>query len=176
MLKFVACGHRQHYNPRPPPLLPSGQASRNQIMKDDSVPAASNQTSAPPAPESEGRYRELFENCRDAIYVHDLTGRYTLVNKAAEELSGYSRDEIIGKHYSNFVSPRYLKEAREKFCLKLDVAIETTYEAEAVCKDGTRIPVEVSSRLIYENGVAVGVQGTIRDITERKRAQDILQT
>lgn len=125
---------------------------------------------------SEERYRELFENCRDAIYVHDLTGRYTLVNRAAEELSGYSRDEIIGRHYSNFVAPRHLKEARENFCRKLDVPIETTYEAEVVSKNGTRIPVEVSSRMIYEDGQAVGVQGTVRDITERKRAQEILQT
>src|SRR5215510_1136720 len=129
-----------------------------------------------PARASEERYRELFENCRDAIYVHDLTGRYTLVNRATEELSGYSRDEILGKHYSNFLAPRHLKDARENFCRKLDVPLETTYEAEVVCRNGTRIPVEVSSRMIYENGVAVGVQGTVRDITERKRAQEILHT
>ena len=130
-----------------------------------------------PAPQgAEVRYRELFENCRDAIYVHDLSGRYTLVNRAAEQLSGYQREEILGKHYSNFVAPRHLKEARENFCLKLDVPIETTYEAEIVCKNGARIPVEVSSRMVYENGEAVGVQGTVRDITERKRAQEILQT
>ncbi|MGZ8847831.1 MAG: sensor histidine kinase [Pyrinomonadaceae bacterium] len=132
--------------------------------------------SAPTSRESEERYRELFENCRDAIYVHDLSGRYTLVNRAAEELCGYTREEILGKHYSNFVAPRHLKEARENFCRKLDVPLETTYEAEIVRKDGTRIPVEVSSRMIYENGEAVGVQGTVRDITERKRAQEILQT
>lgn len=125
---------------------------------------------------SEERYRELFENSRDAIYVHDLGGRYVLVNQAAEQLSGYQRDEILGKHYSNFIAPRHLKEARENFCRKLDVPIETTYEAEVVCRNGARIPVEVSSRMIYENGVAVGVQGTVRDITERKRAQEILQT
>jgi PAS domain S-box-containing protein len=125
---------------------------------------------------SEERYRELFENCRDAIYVHDLSGRYILVNRAAEQLSGYQRDEILGKHYSNFIAPRHLKEARENFCLKLDVPIETTYEAEIVSRNGVRIPVEVSSRMIYENGEAVGVQGTVRDITERKRAQEILQT
>jgi PAS domain S-box-containing protein len=130
----------------------------------------------PTSAHGEERYRELFENCRDAIYVHDLTGRYILVNRAAEELSGYQRDEILGKHYSNFVAPRHLKEARENFCLKLDVPIETTYEAEVVCRNGTRIPVEVSSRMIYENGEAVGVQGTVRDITDRKRAQEILQT
>jgi PAS domain S-box-containing protein len=129
-----------------------------------------------PAQGSDERYRELFENCRDAIYVHDLSGRYILVNRAAEQLSGYQREEILGKHYSNFIAPRHLKEARENFCLKLDVPIETTYEAEVVCRNGARIPVEVSSRMIYENGEAVGVQGTVRDITERKRAQEILQT
>ena len=140
----------------------------------------------PPLPEelpgdsrsAQGReelYRELFENCRDAIYVHDLSGRYILVNRAAEELSGYQREEILGKHYSNFIAPRHLKEARENFCRKLDVPVETTYEAEIVSRNGVRIPVEVSSRMVYENGVAVGVQGTVRDITERKRAQEILQ-
>lgn len=126
--------------------------------------------------ESEERYRDLFENSRDAIYVHDLNGRYTSVNRAAEELSGYTRDEIIGKHYSNFVLPTYLKTVRENFCRKLDVPLETTYETEIICKDGTRKPVEVSSRMLYRNGEVTAVQGTVRDITERKRAQRALQT
>ena len=126
--------------------------------------------------ESEERYRELFENSKDAIYLHDLHGRYTSVNRAAEELTGYSREEIVGKHYSNFIGPRFLKEARENFCLKFDVPIETTYEAEVVRRDGKRIPVEVSSRMIYKDGVVIGVQGTVRDISERKRAEDVLQT
>src|ERR1041384_6934125 len=75
--------------------------------------------------ESEERYRDLFEHSRDAIYVHDLTGRYTSVNRAAELLSGFSREEILGKHYSNFISPQNLKDARENFCRKLDVPVET---------------------------------------------------
>ncbi|HMH43849.1 MAG TPA: PAS domain S-box protein [Pyrinomonadaceae bacterium] len=126
--------------------------------------------------ESEERYRELFENSRDAIYVHDLTGRYVSVNRAAETLSGFTRDEIMGKHYSNFITPKHLKNARESFCIKLDAPIETTYEAEIICKNGTCKAVEVSSRMIYKDGVAVAVQGTARDITERKRAQQALQT
>ena len=126
--------------------------------------------------ESEERYRELFENSRDAIYVHDLTGRYVSVNHAAETLSGFTRDEIMGKHYSNFITPKHLKNARESFCIKLDAPIETTYEAEIICKNGTCKAVEVSSRMIYKDGVAVAVQGTARDITERKRAQQAMQT
>jgi len=125
--------------------------------------------------ESEERYRELFENAKDAIYVHDLTGRYTSVNRAAEKLSGYSRKEIIGKHFSNFIAPSHLRSARENLCRKLDQRPETTYEAEIVSKTGRRTPVEVSSRLVYENGQPVGVQGTARDISERKQTQEALR-
>ena len=125
--------------------------------------------------ESEERYRELFENARDAIYIHDLSGRYTSVNRAAEELSGYRREEIIGRHYSNFVAPSHLKYARESLCRKLDETVETNYEAEIISKSGRRTPVEISSRLIYENGIPVGIQGTARDISERKQTQEALR-
>jgi PAS domain S-box-containing protein len=125
--------------------------------------------------ESEERYRELFENAKDAIYLHDLSGRYVSVNRAAERLSGYPRAEILGRHYSNFVAPRNLKHARTNLCKKLDEANETIYEVFMITKDKRAVPVEVSSSLIHENGVPVGVQGIVRDITERKRAQDALQ-
>jgi PAS domain S-box-containing protein len=125
---------------------------------------------------SEERYRELFENDKDAIYVHDLNGVYTSVNRAAESLSGYSREEILGKHFRDFVSPEYLRQVGECFGKKLEETGETNYEVEIINRDGARVPVEISSRLIYENGVAVGVQGSVRDITERKRAQQALLT
>lgn len=125
--------------------------------------------------ESEERYRELFENAKDALYVHDLGGRYTSFNRAAEKLSGFTRDEIIGKHFSNFIAPRNLKDARENFCKKLDYEGETTYEIDLITKDRRRVPVEVSSRLIYENGKPIGIQGVARDISDRKRAQEALR-
>ena len=125
--------------------------------------------------ESEERYRELFENARDAIYVHDLEGTYVSINHAAEKLCGYTRDEIIGHNFSEFVASEHLKEVRERFCGKLATRGETTYEVDVIAKDGRRVPVEVSSRAIYENGEIIGVQGTARDITERKQVQDALQ-
>jgi PAS domain S-box-containing protein len=125
--------------------------------------------------ESEERYRELFENARDALYVHDLNGDYISINRAAERLSGFSREEIIGHNFTEFIAPDHIGRVRGIFCSKLAKKGETTYEADVIAKDGRRVPVEVSSRAIYENGVMVGVQGMARDITERKMAQDALQ-
>jgi two-component system cell cycle sensor histidine kinase/response regulator CckA len=121
--------------------------------------------------ESEERYRELFENSKDALYVHNMSGQYTSVNRAAEKLSGYPREEIIGKYFWDFVPPEYTKQVRENLCKKLEEVGETTYEVEMITKQGSRIPVEVSSHLIYEEGLPVGVQGSVRDITERKQAR-----
>jgi PAS domain S-box-containing protein len=125
--------------------------------------------------ESEERYRELFENAKDAIYVHDLEGTYIKINRAAEELSGYSREEIVGHKFTEFVSEEHIRCVQESFCTKFEGQDETSYEVDVIAKDGRRVPVEVSSRAIYENGVLVGVQGMARDITERKLAQDALQ-
>src|SRR5215213_6609836 len=125
--------------------------------------------------ESEERYRELFENAKDAIYVHDLDGTYLSINRAAEKLSGYSREEIIGHNFKEFVAPEYVRYVRDSFWKKLAQQGETTYEVDVIAKDGRRVPIEVSSRAIYENGTLIGVQGMARDITERKLAQDALQ-
>jgi len=125
--------------------------------------------------ESEERYRELFENARDAIYIHDLKGRYTSINRAAETLSGYGRDEILGHNFADFIDREHVSKVREKRSSKFVTSSRTTYEAEVIAKDGRRVPVEVSSRSIYEDGVVIGVQDTARDITERRRAQEALQ-
>jgi PAS domain S-box-containing protein len=125
--------------------------------------------------QSEERYRELFENSRDAIYLHDMSGRYLSVNSAAEELSGYSRDEILGKNFTDFVSAEFIPEIRENFVKKLGTEGATMYEVEIIKKGGKRVPVEVSSRMLYKEDVAVAVQGTIRDISERKNTQAIMR-
>jgi PAS domain S-box-containing protein len=125
--------------------------------------------------ESEERYRELFENAKDATYVHDLNGRYVSVNRAAEKLSGHTRDEIIGRRFSDFIPLEEVGAVSEHLCQKLLEEGETTYETEVIASDGRRVPVKVSSHVIYENGKAIGVQGTARDITERRRAEERLR-
>ena len=126
--------------------------------------------------QSEERYRELFENSSDALYVHDLSGTYTSVNRATERLFGYGRGDLLGKHFSTYLKHDSDHHVCEKLCRKLEESNETTYEAEIVTGEGRHIPVEVSSRLIFANGVAVGVQGCVRDISERKRVQAAART
>jgi PAS domain S-box-containing protein len=125
--------------------------------------------------ESEERYRELFENARDAIYVHDLEGNYTRVNRATETLTGYKREELVGRNLAEFVPVEQLQYVHESFCAKVAEQGETSYEIDVLAKDGRRVPIEVRSQAIYENGVMVGVQSTARDITERKLAQEGLK-
>ncbi len=125
--------------------------------------------------ESEESYRDLFENAQDPIYVHDLNGVYISVNRAAEELAGFTRAEIVGKNFADFMAPEYVEQIRANLKKKLEGEGLTAYEIELRAKNGRSIPVEVSTRLIYQNGIAVGVQGMARDITERKLAEEELR-
>jgi PAS domain S-box-containing protein len=126
--------------------------------------------------ESEERYRELFENSKDALYVHDLNGMYSSVNRAAEKLTGYTREELIGNQFTMFVNPEYEGQLRAQLRRQLRGATETTCEVEIFTKQGRAVPVEISSRLIFANGAAVGVQACMRDISERRRVQAAART
>lgn len=124
---------------------------------------------------SEERYRELFENANDIVFMTDLKGNFTSINKAGERLTGYQREETPGKNFADVVPAEYLGLARRMLEEKLANKIPTTYELEILTKDGRRVPLEVSTRLIVHEGEPTGIQGIARDVTERRRAQDALR-
>jgi len=118
---------------------------------------------------SEERYRELFENANDLVYTTDLQGTITSMNLAGERMTGFAREEVLGKGIETFVAPDHVHRGREAFERKLyGDAQSTFYELDILARDGHRIPIEVSTRLIYHDGKPIGVQGIGRDITERK--------
>ncbi|MEN3330758.1 MAG: hypothetical protein V7641_123 [Blastocatellia bacterium] len=125
--------------------------------------------------QSEQRYRELFENANDMVYTLDLEGRMTGLNKAGERLLGYSRDEMMGRSIDMLIKPEDMARMREMMERKLKGEQLTTYEIEIAAKDDRQVTLEISSRLIYDAGIPAGIQGTARDITERKRTQEALR-
>jgi len=124
--------------------------------------------------ESESRFRELFENANDLIYTHDLSGVFTSLNRAGERITGYTRDEALKMHLSAVVAPEYLEYAQRMTMRKLDGEMPTSYELEIIAKDGNRVMLELSTRLIYQNDKPVGVQGIGRDITSRRKTEEQL--
>lgn len=121
--------------------------------------------------ESEERYRELFENANDIIYTHDLKGNFTSLNKTGERVTGYSRDEALKMNIADVLARESMETAQQMLMLKSEAKISTVYELEIIAKDGRRVQLEVSTRLIYLSGKPVGVQGIARDITDRKTSE-----
>lgn len=127
--------------------------------------------------ESEGKYRELFENAHDLIYTTDLEGNITSFNRAGEMISGYERKNTIKKrlNVSQIIAPEFLEKAQRKTAEKIVRRKPTQYELEITAKNGNRVPLELSTRLIFRNGQPIGVQGIGRDISERKKSEAALK-
>ena len=124
---------------------------------------------------SEERYRDMVENARDIIYSHDLMGNYTSVNKAVEQITGYTREEALKRNFEQTVAPEYVETARKMIAAKLAGQKETVYDLEIMAKNGQRVTLEVNTRLVLQDGVPVGIQGIARDVTQRKRAEEALR-
>jgi PAS domain S-box-containing protein len=123
---------------------------------------------------SEERYRELFENANDVIFLHDLKGNIIAVNRAAEYLTDYSRSEVIGKSFEVLVAPEARNQTLDNIRTRLGGSATQHYELPILSKSGQRRFLEVSTRIIYRRGHPVAIQNFGRDITERKLAQQKL--
>lgn len=121
--------------------------------------------------ESELRYRDLIENAHDIIYTLDLDTRIRSFNRKASELLEYEKEEIIGRSSHLFFAPERLEQAIEQGNFKREGdKVVTFYESEFISKSGKRIPVEISSRMIFRNGEADGIHVTAKDIRNQKKA------
>ncbi len=124
---------------------------------------------------SEERYRELFENANDVIFLHDLKGKIIAVNRAAEYLTGYSRSEVLGQNFDQLISPEARPLIHDFIRAHLGGSATQHYELPIVSKFGNRRQLEVSTRILYRRGQPVAIQGIGRDVTERKQAQQRLE-
>lgn len=130
--------------------------------------------------ESEERFRAVVESASDAVICLQPPGRVYLWNRKAEEMFGYSAGEAIGKDLHALITPERFRErageSLEKFFGSGEGAlVGKTTEVAAVRKDGAEFPIELSISGIKLRGVWNSV-GIIRDITGRKKAEELLKT
>jgi PAS domain S-box-containing protein len=123
---------------------------------------------------SEERYRELFENANDVIFLLDLRGNVLAVNRAAEYLTGYARSEVLGQEFSKLIAPETHEQIQDSIRAHLGGSPTQHFELPVVSKLKTRRSLEISTRIIYRRGHPIAIQGIGRDITERKQAQQDL--
>ncbi|MFQ5706484.1 MAG: ATP-binding protein [bacterium] len=121
------------------------------------------------------RFIEFVENARDAISFHDKNGLFTFVNRKAEELTGYSRGELLHKHISYILPEDGDRIMRSQLRKHKNLRWDKQLELEIKTKGNALIPVELSISPVLKHKKLVGFEVISRDIRERKKAQKILE-
>ncbi|MCD4786229.1 MAG: PAS domain S-box protein [Candidatus Eremiobacteraeota bacterium] len=122
---------------------------------------------------SERKFRMLFDNAADAIFIHNLDGKFIEVNNVACERLGYSREELL-KLGPIGIDMKENVQLFNKRVKEIEEKSHALFEIEHVKKDGTVIPIELSSRIIEYEGESA-ILSVARDITERKHMLEQLQ-
>jgi two-component system response regulator len=122
---------------------------------------------------SEEKYRDLFENSLEIMAITNLKGEFVEVNRAFEDATGFSREEVIGRSYREFVPD---KETAEIIFRKYNEAFKSEkdlygLEFEISTKRRDKIVLEGNIRLLKKGNIVWGFQGIFRDITDRKRLE-----
>jgi PAS domain S-box-containing protein len=123
--------------------------------------------------ESERRYRSIVDNVNDGFFIHDFKGNILDCNDNLCRMLGYSRGELVGGHLTKIDSPREQALMPER--LKSEIATGVLFfEGEHIRRDGAPLAVSISARVVSAEGEGI-VQSFVRDISERKRAEEALR-
>jgi len=127
--------------------------------------------------EAEEKYRSIFENAAEGIYQSTPDGRYLSVNPALARMFGYSSPEELMSHLTNVEQQLYVDPNRRMefiAALELDDAV-SHFESPVYRQDGNIIWTSENARTVRdEQGKLLYYEGTVEDITERKRAEEAL--
>ncbi len=120
--------------------------------------------------ESKEKYKIITQSTLDIIFIVNKFGKQLFFNESVERVLGYRVEELVGRSFTEFVPkselPNYVAQLKDVFT---DKEIRS-FVTRVYHKDGHLVDVEINGKLIKQDGKYLG-QGTIRDITERKRAE-----
>ncbi|MDZ7698115.1 MAG: PAS domain S-box protein [Deltaproteobacteria bacterium] len=122
----------------------------------------------------EEKYRTILESMEEGYYEVDIAGNFTFFNDSLCRMFGYAQDELMGMNYREYTAEENAEDVYKTFNRVFMTGVPAKgFDWEVIRKDGTRrsIEVSVSPRRDAEGAVA-GFSGLVRDITERKRAEE----
>jgi PAS domain S-box-containing protein len=120
-------------------------------------------------------YSELIERAHDMLWTVDLSGAVTFLNSACQNITGYTKQELLGKSLADMVPPENLQSVREALSQKWELEQSRQYEIQILSKNGSIVDLEVTSSLIEHGGRPAGLLAIARDVTVRKQAQEALR-
>lgn len=122
---------------------------------------------------SEARYRNLVETATDAIFTLDVQGSFTSVNQATCEVTGYPREELLGRPVKWLFDPDDYAAVKQRFVDAL-AGQSRRYECHCYRRDGRRRLLSVTNTPIFQGTSVVGVLGIARDITDEREREEAL--
>ncbi|MEI7628472.1 MAG: ATP-binding protein [Bacteroidota bacterium] len=121
---------------------------------------------------SEEKYQYIINNVGSVVFTIDLTGKFNFISKRSLQLTGYTSEELDGKHFTSILDPRWKERVFENYYSQyLHLIDETIYEFPIVNKNGYKKWVEQCAVLIMENGKPIGFHCIVRDISDKKQIQ-----
>ncbi|OWA37297.1 hypothetical protein B9G55_04330 [Saccharibacillus sp. O16] len=145
------------------------------LLSRDMVFSLENATLYEELEQSEAKYRELVDNIQDGIFLIQ-DGRFVYVNEALAEMLGYRAEEILGARYHTFIHPKDAERVESYYWNRIENReVPSEYEANLIHRDGLRVITAIYkvSGVTYRGKRAV--QGTVKDITSRKRSEQELR-
>ena len=125
---------------------------------------------------SETTYRRLVETSQDMIWSVDAQGCYTFVNPAVKYIYGYDAAEMLGRPFSDFMTPEQIQKELKVFANLLSGESIFQHESAQIAKDGSIKYLMFNAIALFDDtGNVLGITGTATDITDRKRAESALQ-
>jgi PAS domain S-box-containing protein len=120
---------------------------------------------------SEEKYRKIYENVADVIYETDNQGHLTSISPSIEKRGGYRPEELLGRNVTDFFV--FPEQYARLDALMIENGSVNDFEALLKHKNGNNIFASITAHILFdENGQAVATEGVLRDIAERKQAEE----
>ncbi len=125
--------------------------------------------------QTQQRYKQVVENILDGLMIDDPNGKVLFANDQFLKLFGLERRDLNGLVLEDYIAPEFRPVLRDRHNRRVaGEDVPDMFEYQGLRKDGSSIWLEVRVCKVFENGAVIGTQSAIRDITDRKKAEEEL--